>query len=493
MALSTDLPATATAEKLSALRQRIAAVVGPRGLIEEPTAKAPYLQDVGGYHRGASPFVVRPANTVEVSEVVRLCAEAAVPLVPQGGNTGLVGGGTPFESGGEVLISLSRLNRIRLVDAVEDSITVDAGCVLQQVQEAAAEAGRLFPLSLGAQGSCQIGGNISTNAGGVHVLRYGNMRDLVLGLEVVLPDGRIWDGLRSLRKDNTGYDLKQLFIGAEGTLGVITAACLKLFSRPNEQVTAFAGLPEVGAATKLFARTRSRLGESLSSFELLPRNGLELTLRHVTGTADPLAEPHAWYLLIEAGNATPSGLEEALQSLLAEALEAGELADAAIAQNAAQANAFWRLREGIAEALTTEGASIRHDIAVPVSAVPTFIEQACAAVEALVPGIRPIPFGHVGDGNIHFNLSRPEGGDREAFLARKTEVNQAVNDIVLGLGGSISAEHGIGRARLAENLRTKSAVEIELMARVKAALDPMNLMNPGKVVPAPHMEDRKEP
>ena len=480
-------------DTLAALKGRLAAVVGERGMIDEPGTMASYLQDERGRYRGAAPFIVRPANTAEVAEVVRLCAEAGVPIVPQGGNTGLVGGGTPFEAGQEVLLSLSRLDRIRAVDPVEDSVTVEAGCVLQHVQEAAAKVDRLFPLSLGAEGSCQIGGNISTNAGGIHVLRYGNMRDLVLGLEVVLSDGRVWDGLRSLRKDNTGYDLKQLFIGAEGTLGIITAACLKLFSRPREQVTALLGLPAIEAATALFARSRSRLGESLSSFELIPRIGLELTLRHVSGSVDPLVEEHAWYALLEAGNATPSGLDEGVEALLAEALEAGEIADGVIAQSEAQAATFWHLREGLVEAQKAEGASIKHDIAVPVSKVPAFIEQACTAVAELIPGIRPIPFGHVGDGNIHFNLTQPEGADGAAYLAQMDEVNRRVHDIVLGLGGSISAEHGIGRAKLDENLRSKAPLEIELMARVKAALDPRNVMNPGKVLPLPGAKDRKEP
>ncbi len=480
------------ADTLSSLQARIAAVVGESGLITEPEILAPYLQDERGRYRGTTPFMVRPGSVREVAAVVRLCGEAGVPIVPQGGNTGLVGGGTPFEAGDEVLLSLSRLDRIRAVDPVEDSITVEAGCVLQQVQEAAAEVDRLFPLSLGAEGSCQIGGNISTNAGGIQVLRYGNMRDLVLGLEVVLPDGRVWDGLRSLRKDNSGYDLKQLFIGAEGTLGIITAACLKLVSRPSEEVTAFIGLSNIAAATTLFARARSRLGESLSSFELIPRLGLDITLRHVTGTADPLAGRHEWYVLLEAGAATPSGLAEALEALLGEALEAGEIGDAAIAQSAAQTAAFWRLREGLVEAQKAEGASIKHDISVPVSAVPRFIEQACAAVEAMVPGIRPVPFGHVGDGNVHFNLTQPEGAPPADYLARWEEVNRRVHDIALALGGSISAEHGIGRAKLAENLRSKAPLEIELMARVKAALDPANLLNPGKVVPAPGVDDGRD-
>jgi FAD/FMN-containing dehydrogenase len=339
-------------------------------------------------------------------------------------------------------------------------------------------------LSLGAEGSCQIGGNLSTNAGGIQVLRYGTARELVLGLEVVLPDGRIWDGLRALRKDNTGYDLKQLFIGAEGTLGIITAAVLRLYPRPKETATAFAAVGDVAAAVELLGRVRAATGEAVTSFELIPRLALDFALAHVAGIQDPLGRRHPWYVLAElSAGAGNQGLGAALEAVLAEAHDDALVADAALAASGAQAQAFWRIREAIVEAQKFEGGSIKHDIAVPISAIATFIERATQAVAALVPGIRPLPFGHIGDGNIHFNLTQPEGADADAFLARWDEVRDTVYDIVMDLNGSISAEHGIGRANLEPNLRTKSEVEIDLMRKVKAALDPENLMNPGKVVP----------
>ena len=415
------------------LRERIAAVVGDKGLIQGEAALAPFVADQRGRYRGRTPFVVRPADTAEVAAVVRLCAAARVPMVPQGGNTGLVGGSIPFEAGEEVVISLGRMNKVRDLDAANFTITVEAGCILQQVQAAAEAVERLFPLSLGAEGTCQIGGNLSTNAGGVHVLRYGNTRDLTLGLEVVLPDGQVWDGLRGLRKDNTGYDLKQLFVGGEGSLGIITAAVLKLFPRPRRTAVAFVGLAEVEAALALLGRCREASGDGLTAFELIPRLGLDFALKHV-------------------------------------------------ARNEAQARSFWHIREAIVEAQKHEGGSIKHDVSVPVSAVPALLAQALPLVEKMLPGVRPIPFGHLGDGNIHLNLSQPEGGDRAAFLARWDEVNHAVHDLVQALGGSISAEHGLGRMKRDEAAARKPAVEVAMMRAVKRALDPHNLMNPGKVV-----------
>ncbi|MCG8358292.1 MAG: FAD-binding oxidoreductase [Kiloniellales bacterium] len=475
--------ATAEPRDVAALRAAIAEVVGEKGLVCDPQAMAPYLAEARGLYFGRTPFVVRPGSTAEVAAVVRLCAEAGAPVVPQGGNTGLVGGGVPFESGEEILVSLDRMKRIRDIDPVDDTMTVEAGCILQALQQAAESVDRLFPLSLGAEGSCRIGGNISTNAGGIHVLRYGNTRELVLGLEVVLPDGRVWDGLRRLRKDNTGYDLKQLFIGGEGTLGIITAAVLKLFPRPRARATAFAALADLPAVTALLARARTALGEAVSSFELIPRIGLDFAQRHGSGVVDPLAAHHDWYALIEASSATEgAGLDEGLERLLAEAHEAGLVPDAAIAASEAQALAFWRIREVLVEAQKQEGGSIKHDVSVPVSAVPAFIERAVAVAEGLVPGVRPVPFGHVGDGNIHFNLSQPSGADTAAYLARWDEVTRAVHDIVVALEGSISAEHGLGRLKRAEAERVKDPLEIELMRRVKAALDPDNLMNPGKLI-----------
>ncbi|MEE8188735.1 MAG: FAD-binding oxidoreductase [Kiloniellales bacterium] len=471
-------------DRMAELIGRLEAVVGAKGLVTDAHDMAPHLEDRRGRFQGTAPCIVKPASTQEVAQVVELCAAAGVAIVPQGGNTGLVAGGIPSEDGESIVVNLGRMNRIRALDAANDTITVEAGCILQAVQEAAEAAGRLFPLSLTAQGSCQIGGNLSTNAGGIQVLRYGNARDLVLGLEVVLADGRVWDGLRSLRKDNTGYDLKQLFIGAEGTLGIITAAVLRLFPRPRETITAFAAVAGVPAAVDLLGRLRAAVGETLTSFELIPRRGIEFGMKHVPGVQDPLSEPHVWYVLVELwSGAAQSGLKAALEATLATAHGDGLVRDAAIAASEAQAAALWQAREGIVESQKFEGASIKQDIAVPISAVAEFVARASAAVEALIPGIRPIVFGHLGDGNIHFNLTQPEGADPEAYLARWDEVNRIVYDIVMGLGGSISAEHGIGRLKLEENVHYKSAIEIELMQRVKRALDPENIMNPGKVVP----------
>ena len=468
----------------NSLLGRIEAVVGAKGLVAEPAEMAPYLSEPRGLYTGRARILVRPATTAEVAEVVRLCAESGTPVVPQGGNTGLVGGATPFEDGRAVLLNLGRMNKIRAVDAANNTITVEAGCILRQVQEAAAAVDRLFPLSLGAEGSCQIGGNISTNAGGIQVLRYGNMRELVLGLEVVLPDGRVWDGLRALRKDNTGYDLKQLFIGAEGTLGIITAAVLRLFPMPRERATAFAAVRDLEAAVALLGRIRAAAGDVVTSFELFPRFGIDLALAHVPGTQDPLAGRHDWYVLAEvAGGGRGGALADMLESALTDAFEDGLVPDATVAASQAQADAFWRLREGMVEGQKSAGGSIKHDIAVPVSAVPAFLARAMAAVTELIPGIRPVPFGHLGDGNIHFNLSQPVGADKAAYLARWDEVNRVVHDIVAEFSGSISAEHGIGRLKVEENQHYKSALEIELMQTVKKALDPRGLMNPGKVVP----------
>ncbi len=470
----------------SDLIERLAAALGPRGVITDPEGLAPHLVDERGRYRGKALCLLRPETTEAVAAAVRLCAEAGRPIVPQGGNSGLCGGATPFDGGGEVLLSLARMSRLRALDADNFTITVEAGMTLLGVQQAAAEADRLFPLSLGAEGTCQIGGNISTNAGGIHVLRYGNTRDLVLGLEVVLPDGRIWDGLRGLRKDNTGYDLKQLFIGAEGTLGIVTAATLKLFPRPRCQAVAYVALPDAAAGIRLLGRARAESGERVTACEIMARQGLEFVYRHQPDQVRPFAEAPPWTLILElSGGEERTLLNEALERSLAQGLEDGWILDAVIAQNEAQAQAFWKLREGIVHAQRPEGASIKHDIAVPVSAVPRFLDLALAKVRALLPGVRPVPFGHLGDGNLHFNLTRPEDGDDEAFLASGDRVNAAVHDIVRELGGSISAEHGIGRLKIGENGRTKSALEIELMQRVKRALDPAGLMNPGKVLPEP--------
>ncbi len=479
--------ATQNSPDFRGLEDQLRAELGDKGVVSDAETLAPFLKEQRGRYVGQAGLMIRPANTSEVSRAVTLCKDAGVPLVPQGGNTGLVAGAVPFEQDGAVLINLGRMNRVRNVDPVDYSITVEAGCILPNVQQAAEAVDRLFPLSLGAEGSCQIGGNLSTNAGGIHVLRYGNARDLVLGLEVVLPDGRVWHGLSALRKDNTGYDLKQLFIGAEGTLGIITAATLKLFPRPRETAVAFVAVASPQAAIDLLARSRSASGDRVAAFELIPRIGLDFALRHVDGIEDPLGARHDWYVLIElsAGRADGS-LHASLEDLLGTAAEDGLVFDAALAANERQAGAFWRIREGLVEGQKFEGGSIKHDIAVPVSKVPVFLERALALVQDMIPGIRPVPFGHLGDGNIHFNLSQPESDDKAAYLARWDEVNHAVHALVAELDGSISAEHGIGFMKVAENAHFKSAVEIEMMRQVKAALDPGNLMNPGKViVPAP--------
>ena len=458
----------------------LAGIVGANNLLTGERDTAAYLTDWRKQFSGAALGVVRPAGTAEVSAVVRACAAAGVAIVPQGGNTGLCGGSVPTGARPEIVLSLSRMNRIRELDAPNSTVTAEAGCVLADVQSAAARAGRLFALSLAAEGSCQIGGNLSTNAGGVNVLRYGNAREQVLGLEVVLPDGRVWNGLRGLRKDNTGYDLKQLFIGAEGTLGVITAAVLKLHPRPSAAATAWIAIDAPRAAVALLARLRAQLGDRLVAFELVSRRCLEAVLAHAPGMRDPLGAPHPWYVLAELADCgAPETLRDSLQRVLVECAEAGALRDAALAHSEAQASALWRIRETIPEA---QFRNVKHDIAVPVSKVPEFIAQADAALERAFPGVTPYTFGHIGDGNIHYNIGMRDAQATEALMARRTEVNAVVYRTVDALGGSISAEHGLGQLKREEIRAHKDALELELMRALKQTLDPRGLMNPGKVL-----------
>ena len=423
---------------------------------------------------------MRPASTEEVARVVALCAEAGVPIVAHGGNTGLVGGGVPR---GGVVLSTARLDRIRAVDPRNRTITVEAGVILADLRAAADQAGALFPLSLGAEGSCRIGGNLATNAGGMNVLRYGNARDLVLGLEVVLADGRVWNGLRGLRKDNTGYDLKQLFLGSEGTLGIITAAVLELFAKPRTKETALAAVPSAEAAVELFGRLSDVAGDALAAFELMARIALDFCVAHIPGCADPFVDRHPWYALLELTSSRRNDpLRETLEQALAEACAAGVVRDAVVAQNETQAARLWRMRESVPEAQRHEGGSIKNDVAVPLSRVAEFIDRASRAVEQALPGIRVVAFGHLGDGNIHFNLSQPVGMDRLAYLAEWDRIERLVSDVAIELDGSFSAEHGIGELKRAGLLRYKSGIEIEVMRRLKRALDPKNIMNPGKII-----------
>jgi FAD/FMN-containing dehydrogenase len=465
---------------MSAL-DRLKEAVGAKGFSEDPAEIAPHLEEWRGKYKGTTPLLLKPGSTAEVSAILRICHETGTPLVPQGGNTGLVGGQIPQH--GEVLLSTKRLNRIRALDKSGMTMAVDAGVTLAQVQAAADAENFLFPLSLASEGSCTIGGNIATNAGGTHVLRYGMTRALVLGLEAVLANGTVLEMMRALHKDNSGYDLKQMFIGSEGTLGVITAATLKLFPKPDVAVTAFAAVPSPAAALALLGAMQARTGGMLSAFELIPRIGLEFVLCHIEGTRDPLAAPSSWYVLMEATGGREANLSASFEDGLADAINAGTVIDAVVAKSQSEAAALWKLRESISESQKREGASIKHDIAVPVAAIPEFLAKATQAVQALVPGARAVSFGHLGDGNLHFNFNAPEPGDDPAFLAQWDEMQQTVHDIVKEFGGSISAEHGIGAMKVAQLPRYKSHEELDAMRALKAAFDPKNILNPGKLIP----------
>jgi FAD/FMN-containing dehydrogenase len=463
------------------LLEALAGRIGAANVLVDAPDVAPYVSDWRGAFRGTAVAVACPATTDEVAGVVRLCGREGVPVVPQGGNTGMCGGAIPDAHGASVVIALRRMNRVLEVDARNDTMTVEAGCVLARVQEAAASVGRLFPLSLAAEGSCQIGGNLSTNAGGINVLRYGNARDLVLGLEVVLPDGTVWSALRALRKDNRGYDLKHLFIGAEGTLGIITKTVLKLFPRPEERVTAFLAVPEPEAAITILARIRERCADCLSAYELIGRACLELVYAHVPGTRDPFAQAHPWYVLLDvAGSHGDGALRSELEALLEGEAARAHLADAVIAQTVGQAHELWRLRESIPDATRAAGPALRSDIAVAVNLIPAFIVHATQAIGATVPGARIICFGHAGDGNLHFNVLPPPSTEVRADWTEP--LYPVLYGVVDGMNGSFSAEHGIGQAKRAELRKYKSEVELAMMRTLKHAFDPMNLMNPGKIL-----------
>ena len=454
-------------------------IVGDKYAVTDPADIAPYTTEERNLFRGRSPLVLRPDSTAEVSAICKLANDHRIALVPQGGNTGLVGGQTPHN--GEVVVSLRRLDKIREVDTASNTMICEAGVILQVAQQRAAEAGRLFPLSLGAEGSCTIGGNLSTNAGGTAALAYGVAREMALGLEVVLADGRVLNALSKLKKDNTGYDLRNLFIGAEGTLGIITAATLKLFPKPHAVETAYVGLKSPVQALKLLEISQNEAASSLTSFELLADIAVDFSIRHGINVRDPLTSKHPWYVLMELSSPRDDA-RAALESILAKGMEEGMVDDAVIAANLSQRQAFWKLRDEMSAAQKPEGGSIKHDVSVPVAAVPAFIEEANAAVVKLIPGARPVPFGHLGDGNIHYNVSQPIGGNTADFMARWHEVNKVVFDIVLRMSGSISAEHGIGVLKRDELPDVKDKVAIELMRSFKALLDPNGIMNPGKVL-----------
>ena len=464
------------------LLARVADAVGPAQVRTDAGDLAPHLLDWRGRYRGAARALVLPGSTAEVAAVVSICRELRVPVVPQGGNTSLCGAATPSPDGGAIVLSLARMQRVRSCDVANAALTIESGAPLAAAQAAAEQQGMMFPLSLASEGSCTIGGVLSTNAGGTAVLRYGNARELVLGLEAVLPDGRLFEGLRSLRKDNTGYDLKQLFIGAEGTLGVITAAVLKLYPAPRSRATALAAVPDVDAAVRLLGTLRDALADRLVGFELMSAFSTALSRRHHPHLPDPLPG-HPWYALVQADDAASDDtMPERVEAALGRAVETGTVVDATVARSAAQSAALWALRENISEGQRREGPNIKHDIALPVSAIPRFLRDAEAALSRALPGLRFVVFGHLGDGNLHYNLSAPEGTAASAFMGNEDVANRIVYDLVAAAGGSISAEHGIGQLKRGELRRYKPAVEIELMARVKAAFDPEGIMNPGKVL-----------
>jgi FAD/FMN-containing dehydrogenase len=465
------------------IKHALGEILGPDGVLTEAVDIEPYLIDHRKLYRGHALAVTQPRSVEQVARILKFCNDHRIGVVPHGGNTGYCGGATPDESGDQIVVSLRRMNRVRGVDPLNYSLVAEAGCILADVQRAADDAERFFPLSLGSEGTCQIGGNLATNAGGLSVLRYGMMRDLVLGLEVVLADGRVLSSLSALRKDNTGYDIKALFIGAEGTLGIITAASLKLFPKIRSSATAFAAVPEVRAAIDLLARLKETSGDRVSSFELIPRIGIDLTTQHIPGITDPLEKPYPWYVLCELTSARAADpLDAVMEEALGSALEDGLVLDAVLARNERERAALWKIREAIPEAQRVDGASLKHDISVTINALPDFVERASTWVTEHVPDGRLVVYGHVGDGNLHFNLSQAPGSDGTAFLAREPVIRRAIHDFVREFGGSFSAEHGIGRLKVHELERYASPVELDLMRAVKQALDPHGILNPGKVL-----------
>ena len=457
--------------------------IGSKYVLTERGDKAGYLTEIRKLFCGESAAILRPDTTGQVAAILRLANRFGIAIVPQGGNTGLVGGQIPDQSGTQVVVSLSRLNRVRDIDPAGNTMVVEAGCVLQTIHQEADDADRLFPLTLGSMGSCQIGGNLSTNAGGTAVLAYGNMRDLVLGLEVVLADGRIWNGLRRLRKDNTGYDLKHLFIGAEGTLGIITACVLKLFPKPGARHVAFLGVPDPAAAGKLFSAMKALFGHGLTGFEIIRRTGIEIAVNNLDGVRDPLETRCPWYVLVEiSSGGEDTGDLAKLESFLETAFDEAVIVDGALAQSGQQASEFWRIRHGLSEAQRSDGGSITHDVSVPVALVPDFLERGIKIIEAEIPECRPNPFGHFGDGNIHFNVSPAYGADKAEFFARRHEISALIHGLAIEMGGSFSAEHGVGQLKRQLLEDTKDPVELALMKNLTQMLDPSGILNPGKVV-----------
>ncbi|MAF05898.1 MULTISPECIES: FAD-binding oxidoreductase [unclassified Herbaspirillum] len=469
-------------ENTQQLIEQLRSIVGDAGLVTAADEQASYVKDWLNKWQGRVAVVVRPADTAQTAEVVRLCHQTHTPIVTQGGNTGMSGGATPDDSGAQVILSTTRMHRIRAVDPINNTMTVDAGVILAHAQEAARAAGRYFPLSLGAEGSCTVGGNLATNAGGIAVLRFGNMRELALGLEVVLPDGRIWNGLRGLRKDNTGYDLRDLFIGSEGTLGVITGAVLKLFSQPHARATAWVGCDSLAQLAELLARTRARCGDRLVAFEMMSAASLALVLQHVTDTRAPLAQPARYNALIELADTEDLGLQSMLEELLGQAMEDALVTDAMLCSNGTQAAALWKIREGISQAQVRAGKVIKHDIALPISAIAEFVDQAERAIAACGLQAELINFGHLGDGNLHFNVMIPLSSSYDEVRQATLLLNRLVHDLVTEKQGSISAEHGVGQLRRDELRHYKSPLEMELMLRIKQAFDPNLIMNPGKLL-----------